>query len=99
MDRGPNVNVDRFEHRPDGAVTALLTDGAAVKLALDALRGLGVELSMVDILYGAEGVRIFDRTGREHGVKTRVVRWFQSLGYDENILAVYDEALRNGEHC
>jgi hypothetical protein len=97
MAEGPLVNVDRFQHRPHGAVTALLPDPVRVDEAVDALRAIGVDISDVEILHGPEGVRIFDRTGREHGLRSQLIRWFQSLGYDENILAVLDEGLHKGE--
>ncbi len=36
-------------------------------------------------------------TGVEHGLRARVVRFLQNLGYDESILAVYYEGLSKGE--
>ena len=32
-----------------------------------------------------------------HGLRARIVRAFQQLGYDGNTLAIYDEALGHGE--
>ena len=41
--------------------------------------------------------RILDEHGRYHGLRGRIVRAFQRLGYDETTLEIYDEALRNGD--
>jgi hypothetical protein len=97
MSSEPEINVDRFQHRPTDAITALLPNSRAVDGALQDLRDVGVDISAVEVLHGREGSRILDRTGQEHGLRTRVVRWFQNLGYDENILAVYEEALDDGQ--
>ena len=34
---------------------------------------------------------------RNTGFTTRIIRWLQTRGYDRNILAVYEEALDDGE--
>jgi len=51
----------------------------------------------VEILCGEQGARILDAHGRCHGLRARIVRAFQQLGYDGNTLAIYDEALGHGE--
>ena len=51
----------------------------------------------MEILCGEQGARILDAHGRYHGLRARIVRAFQQLGYDGNTLAVYDEALGHGE--
>ena len=38
-----------------------------------------------------------DGHGRYHGLRGRIVRAFQRLGYDGTTLAIYDEALRRGD--
>jgi len=32
-----------------------------------------------------------------HGLRARIIRAFQQIGYDETTLAIYDEALNNGD--
>jgi hypothetical protein len=91
------VNVDHFIHRPVAAVTALLPDRQSVESALGDLQSAGFDADHARILDGEEGARILDRTGTEHGLRTEFVRAAQSLGYDQNILAVYDEGLRSGQ--
>jgi hypothetical protein len=44
-----------------------------------------------------EGCSNLDPTGAKHGLATQIVRWLQRLGYDRNILDVYEEALEKGE--
>jgi hypothetical protein len=91
------VNVDHFIHRPVAAVTALLPDRQSVESALGDLQSAGFDAEHARILDGEEGARILDVTGAEHGFRTEFVRALQSLGYDQNILAVYDEGLRSGQ--
>ena len=91
------VNVDHFIHRPVAAVTALLPDRQSVESALGDLQSAGFDAEQARILLGEEGARILDITGAEHGFRTEFVRALQSLGYDQNILAVYDEGLRSGQ--
>jgi hypothetical protein len=61
------------------------------------LASAGVDVSAVEILCGEQGARILDAHGRYHGLRARIVRAFQQLGYDGNTLAIYDEALGHGE--
>ncbi|HLR96592.1 MAG TPA: hypothetical protein VK053_18860 [Jiangellaceae bacterium] len=93
----PSENVDVFRHRPDHEVVALLPGQQEVEAAVEDLRAGGVDVANVRLLHGEEGARILDRRGTEHGWRSRVVRLLQNLGYDENILAVYEEGLRKGE--
>jgi len=51
----------------------------------------------VEILCGEQGAAILDEHGRYHGLRGRVVRAFQRLGYDGITLEIYDEALRDGD--
>jgi hypothetical protein len=93
----PETNVDQFRHRPSQEIAALLPDREAVDSVLAEFQAGGVDISAVQILDGAEGARILDPTGVEHGLRARVVRFLQNLGYDESILAVYYEGLSKGE--
>jgi hypothetical protein len=91
------VNVDHFIHRPVAAVTALLPDWQSVESALGDLQSAGFDAEHARILLGEEGVRILDVMGTEHGFWRGLVRTMQSLGYDQNILDVYDGGLRSGQ--
>jgi hypothetical protein len=92
-----SVNADHFVHRPVAAVVALLPNWQSVESALGDLQSGGFDAEHARILVGEEGARILDITGAEHGFRTELVRGLQSLGYDQNILAVYDEGLRSGQ--
>jgi hypothetical protein len=61
------------------------------------LDGNGVDVSGVRILQGDEGARILDRTGAKHGLRSRLRRLVENLGYDQEILSLYDEGVRKGE--
>src|SRR3954468_24860024 len=91
------VNVDHFIHRPVAAVTALLPDWQSVESALGDLQSAGFDAEHARILLGKDGARILDIMGTEHGFWRGLERALQSMGYDENILAVYDEGLRSGQ--
>jgi len=93
----PQINVDHFYHRPIYHVVGLLTEKSEIPALSSELAAAGVDVSAVEILCGEQGVRILDAHGRYHGLRARIVRAFQQLGYDETTLAIYDEALRNGE--
>ena len=46
---------------------------------------------------GDSVLRLLAEHGRYHGLRGRIVRAFQRLGYDETTLEIYDEALRNSD--
>jgi hypothetical protein len=93
----PQINVDHFYHRPTYHVVGLLTEQSEIPVLSQELAAAGVDVAAVEILCGEQGTRILDAHGRYHGLRARIVRAFQQLGYDETTLAIYDEALRDGE--
>ena len=93
----PQVNVDHFYHRPTFRVVGLLSERSEIPALSGDLATAGVDVSAVEILCGERGAHILDAHGRYHGLRARIVRAFQQLGYDENTLAIYDEALGRGE--
>jgi hypothetical protein len=97
MTEGPSINVDEFRHRPANEIAAILPNKEAVKAAIKDLETANVDVSTIRVLHGEKGVQILDPTGAEHGLGTQIVRWLQRLGYDRNILDVYEEALDKGE--
>ena len=91
----PQINVDHFYHRPTYHVVGLLPEQSEIPALSRELASAGVDVSAVEILCGEQGARILDAHGRYHGLRARIVRAFQQIGYDyENTLAIYDEALR-----
>ena len=93
----PQVNVDHFYHRPTYRVVGLLSEQSEIPSLSRDLASAGVDVAEVEILCGEQGARILDAHGHYHGLRGRIVRAFQQLGYDETTLAIYDEALRDGE--
>ena len=93
----PQINVDHFYHRPIYHVVGLLTDKAEISAISRDLDSAGVDVAAVEILCGERGAAILDEHGRHHGLRGRVVRAFQRLGYDGTTLAIYDEALSSGD--
>jgi hypothetical protein len=95
----PQINVDHFYHRPTYHVVGLLTEHAEIPVISSELKSAGVDVAAVEILCGERGAAILDEYGRYHGLRARVVRAFQRLGYDEETLETYDEALRTVTCC
>jgi hypothetical protein len=93
----PQVNVDHFYHRPVYHVVGLLTEQSEVPALSRELASAGVDVAAVEILCGEQGARILDEHGRYHGLRGRVVRTLQQFGYDGATLAIYDEALGDGD--
>ena len=93
----PQIDVDHFYHRPTYRVVGLLTEQSQAPALPRELASAGVDVAAVEILCGEQGARILDAHGRYHGLRARVVRAFQQLGYDAQTLAIYDEALRHGD--
>ena len=93
----PQVNVDHFYHRPVHHVVGLLTDKSEISAISGELESAGLDVAAVEILCGERGAGILDEHGRHHGLRGRVVRAFQRLGYDGTTLEMYDEALRAGD--
>ena len=91
----PHENVKIFDLRPVEAVAGLIPGGAHCVPIMAALPGLGIETDLVGILHGADGLRILDPA--PHGFGHRVVKFFESWGYQNEIIKLYDEGLRKGE--
>jgi hypothetical protein len=93
----PQINVDHFYHRPVYHVVGLLDDKSEIPAISRELESAGVDVAAVEILCGERGAAILDEHGRYHGLRCRIVRAFQRLGYDGMTLDIYDEALRDGD--
>ena len=93
----PQINVDHFYHRPVYHVVGLLDDNSQIPAISRELESAGVDVGAVEILCGEQGAAILDEHGRYHGLRGRIVRAFQGLGYDGITLETYDEALRDGD--
>lgn len=91
----PLENIKLFDIRPVAAVAGLVPGGRHCGPVLEALPGLGVDTASVGVFHGAEGVRVIDP--KPHGIGHRVLRFFESWGYQAEIMKLYDEGLRKGE--
>ena len=79
----PQINVDHFYHRPTYHVVGLLPGQSEIPALSRDLASAAVDVSAVEILCGEQGARILDAHGRYHGLRARIVRAFQQIGYDE----------------
>ena len=59
----PRRNEDRFYRYPKNRVVAIIADDAHLSAALRDLDGVGVNMPDVNVLSGADGARLLDRTG------------------------------------
>jgi hypothetical protein len=91
----PRENVRIFGLRPVEAVSGLVPGGRHCVPIMEALPGLGVDTEVVGILHGADGLRILDP--EPHGIGHRALKFFESWGYQAEIIKLYDEGLRKGE--
>jgi hypothetical protein len=91
----PHENVKIFDLRPVEAVAGLIPSGMHCVPIMQALPGLGIETDIVGILHGADGLRILEP--EPHGIRQRVLMFFESWGYQAEIIKLYDEGLRKGE--
>jgi hypothetical protein len=94
----PRRNEDRFYRYPRNRIVAILPDDAHLESALGKLEPLGVNVADVNVLSGADGARLLDRTGAGHGLRARLLRTFQRGAYEVDSLRVHEQALRAGEH-
>ena len=98
MTGSPRRNEDRFYRYPRNRIVAILSDEAHLESALGKLEPLGVHFADVNVLSGADGARLLDRTGAGHGLRARLLRVIQSGGYEVDSLRAHEQALRAGEH-
>jgi hypothetical protein len=91
----PRENVKIFDLRPVEAVAGLVPGGLHCVPIMAGLPGLGVATEVVGILHGADGLRILDP--EPQGIGQRVRRFFESWGYQAEIIKLFDEGLRKGE--
>jgi hypothetical protein len=91
-----SVNEDHFIHHPDHQLVAVLDNPALMAELTTDLLANGVSLEQIQVLYGPTGRDVLDISGIRHGHWSHLVRTVQRLGYDQNTLVNYDEALKNG---
>ena len=83
--------------RPAYHVVGLLTGKSQILAISRELASAGVDVAALEIFCGERGAAIWDEHGRYHGLRGRIVRAFQRPGYDETTLAIYDQALTDGD--
>ncbi|MEV4347187.1 hypothetical protein AB0J83_22250 [Actinoplanes sp. NPDC049596] len=91
----PRENVKIFGLRPVQAVAGLLPGGTHCVSVMEGLPVLGLATEVVGVLHGADGLRILDPEPR--GIGQRVQKFFESWGYQSEIIKLFDEGLRRGE--
>jgi hypothetical protein len=98
MTARPRHNEDRFYRYPTRRVVAVVDETAQLDAALHALEAGGVDVSGVNVLSGAEGLRLLDRKGVGHGLRSRLVRLLQRGAYEMDALRDHERALKDGHH-
>ncbi len=98
MSSEPRRNEDRFYRYPMHRVVAVVDDDAQLDAALAALAAAGLEVTGVNVLSGPDGVRLLDRTGVRHGVRSRLLRFLQRGASEMDVLRNHERALNDGHH-
>ena len=78
-------------------MVGLLTDRSQIAAIYVDLGSAGIDVAAVEIWCGEQGARILDQDGRYQRLRARMVPALQRFGYDGTMLAIYDEALRDGD--
>ena len=92
-------NVDQFRIHPTYALAALLPDRDHLDRMLADLPTADTADTdaVVQVMHGAEGLRILDQRGTAHGRLAWFHRLLQNWTYYEQILGLYTEGLTGGE--
>ena len=98
-------NVDQFQIHPTYALAALLPDRDHLDRMLADLPTADTDTdtdnagagAVVQVMHGAEGLRILDQRGTGHGRLAWFHRLLQNWTYYEQILGLYTEGLTGGE--
>jgi hypothetical protein len=96
MSSEPRRNEDRFYRYPMHRVVAVVDDDAQLDAALRALEAAGMDVTAVNVLSGADGVRLLDRTGARHGLRSRLLRFLQRGALEMDVLRDHERALKDG---
>jgi hypothetical protein len=96
--RQPRRNEARFYRYPMHRVVAVFDDPVQVDAALHDLEAASIDVSAVNVLSGREGARLLDRTGVGHGMRGRLLRFFQRAAFENEALAAHEQALTEGRH-
>jgi hypothetical protein len=94
----PRRNEPRLYHYPMGRVAAIINDDRRLDQAFEGLLQANVKLADVNVLTGAEGIRLLDRRGVRRGLRSRLLRIAQLTAYEGVALDTHEQALREGHH-
>jgi hypothetical protein len=81
---------------PMNRVAGTIDDPAEAQAAVEALVEAGYKLEEIDVLYGEEGMRRLDPTGKEHGLLARFQRAVQQYNEERKYISHHEEDIRAG---
>lgn len=81
---------------PTNRVVGTIDDPGAARTAVEALLEAGFNMDEIDVLYGEEGARRLDPTGKEHGVLARVQRTVLHMNDEDEYLRHHMEDILAG---
>jgi hypothetical protein len=87
---------DEFLLYPTNRVVGTIDDPAEAQAASEALLEAGFKLEEIDVLYGEEGLRRLDPTGKEHGLLAHFQRAVQQYNEERKYIRHHEEDLRAG---
>ena len=92
----PSNKGGEFISYPTDRVVATIDDPADAQAAIEALLEAGCTPEEIDVLYGAEGLRRLDPTGKEHGLLARFQRTLLQFNEEPKYIRRHEEDLRAG---
>ena len=99
MARGPIVNGELPQGRPDHKLVGLVTEALSISAMMPELDQSGVPAEAVLVLHGQDGLAQFDYDGSHHGWWAHLRRVIKNVGgADANILFLYAEGLQSGQY-
>jgi hypothetical protein len=87
---------DKFISYPMNRVVGTIDDPAEAQAAIEALLEAGFKLEEIDVLYGEEGMRRLDPTGKEHGLLARFQRAVLQYNEERKYIRHHEEDIRAG---
>ena len=85
-----------FISYPTNRVAGTIDDPADAHAAIEALIEAGYKLEEIDVLYGEEGMRRLDPTGKEHGLLARFQRTVLQYNEERKYLNHHEADIRAG---
>jgi hypothetical protein len=86
----------KFISYPTNRVVGTVDDPGAAQAVVESLLEIGFNLEEIEVLYGEEGLRRLDPTGKEHGLLARIQRAAFHWHEEDKYLRQHEEDIQAG---